>query len=117
MKVILSVLYLILTSLGLTFMKLGGESIVLDFKDGISFKIGFLTLIGFLCYIFSFLLWQKLLVSYELSYIYPILTGIVQIVVLLIAMFVFKESVNIYNIVGIVFIIIGVVLVSFKITK
>jgi len=117
MKVVLSALYLILTSLGLTFMKIGGESIVLDFKDGISFKIGFLTLIGFLCYMFSFLLWQKLLVSYELSYIFPILTGIVQIIVLLIAIFVFKEPVNFYNIVGIIFIIIGVALVSHRIAK
>ncbi len=90
MKLLFSILYLMCTSLGLLFMKLGGNSLSLTLKGAVTFKIGYLTCLGFLFYIGSFLIWQKLLVSSDLSYIFPILTGIVQIIVLLLGIFIFK---------------------------
>ena len=114
MKLLLSSLYLVFTSWGLLFMKMGGDSLMFSFKNGVQFRIGFLTLLGFIFYIGSFLLWQKLLVSSNLSYIFPILTGIVQILVLLMGVFIFKESVNITNILGIIFIMIGILLIAKK---
>lgn len=114
MKLFLSIMYLICTSLGLMFMKMGGDSLSISFKDAIQFKIGFVTCLGFLFYIASFLIWQKLLVSSNLSYIFPILTGIVQIIVLLIGIFVFKESCNTFNIIGIILVVIGIALIAKK---
>lgn len=112
MNWILSGFYILFTSLGVIFMKLGGDSIRLALGKGIEFKIGFLTLLGFIFYLLSFLLWQKLLVSYNLSYIIPILTGIMQVIVLLIGYFGFKETISIYNIIGVIIIVIGVVLLG-----
>ena len=112
LKYILTIIYLIFTTMGITLMKLGGDSISLGLKNGIAFKIGYITILGFLCYAISFLLWQKLLVTFDLSYIVPITTGIVQIIVFLLGLFIFKESVSVTGIIGIIFIIIGVVLTS-----
>lgn len=113
MKVVLTIIYIIFTTLGLFLMKLGGNSLSLSFQNGITFKIGFITLFGFLSYICSFLLWQKLLISFDLSYIVPIVTGITQIIILLLGIFFFKEQVNITGIIGAVLIIIGIVLMAF----
>lgn len=114
MNILLTITYLISTTAGMTLMKLGGDSLSLSLKKGISFNMEYLTFCGFLLYIISFLLWQKLLVAYNLSYIVPLTTGIAQILVLLIGYFIFKESFSIINVIGIVLIIIGVILVSNK---
>lgn len=114
MKYILTCIYIALTTGGLFCLKAGGDSLALSFKDGISFKIGFITTLGFLLYVCSFLLWQKLLATYDLSYIVPLTTGIIQIIVLMIGYFAFKETVSITNVIGIVAVIIGVVLISIK---
>lgn len=112
MKIILTILYLIFTTGGLTLMKFGGDSISIALKNGLSFKIGYITLLGFLCYLLSFLIWQKLLVTFDLSYIVPITTGIVQIIVLLLGLVIFQESISITGIIGVILIIIGVILTS-----
>ena len=70
--------------------------------------------LGFLLYIASFLLWQKLIATYDLSYIVPIATGIVQVVVLLGSYFLFKESMSFINVIGILMVIVGIVLISVK---
>ena len=113
MKYLLTIIYIAFTTGGIYCLKSGGE-LSLALKDGISFKMGYITLLGFLLYICSFLLWQKLLTTYDLSYIVPITTGIVQIIVLLLGCFFFKENINLMNVIGIVLIIIGVILVSIK---
>ena len=114
MKYLLTCIYIALTTGGLFCLKSGGESLILSFKDGISFKMGFITALGFLLYIGSFLLWQKLLATYDLSYIVPLTTGIVQVIVILLSYFVFKETISFMNIIGIAMVIIGVVLISIK---
>ena len=114
MKYILTAIYMALTTGGLFFLKLGGDSLALSFKDGISLKVGFLTTIGLLFYVCSFLLWQKLLATYDLSYIVPLTTGIIQVIVILLGCFFFKESISISHMVGVILVIIGVVLISIK---
>ncbi len=110
MKIMLTLTYIILTTTGLFLIKLGGNSLSLTFQNGINFKISFITLLGFLSYICSFLLWQKLLVSFDLSYIVPITTGIVQLIILLLGILFFKEQINIIGIFGSLLIISGIVL-------
>ena len=114
MKYILTIIYILLTTGGLFCLKTGGNSLSLVLKNGISFKIGYITTLGFALYICSFLLWQKLLANYDLSYIVPITTGVVQVIVLLISYFFFKENINAINIIGIVLVIAGVILISIK---
>lgn len=111
MKYILTVLYILFTTGGLFLMKAGGDSLAISLRNSLSFKIGYITLLGFLCYICSFLLWQKLLVTFDLSYIVPITTGITQVIVLLIGILFFKEQINIYGILGTLLVIVGVILI------
>ena len=94
-KYLLTGVYIIFTTFGLFFMKLGGDSLKIVLKPNL-----------------SFLLWQKLLVSFDLSYIVPIATGIVQIIVLLIGIFAFKEQVNSLGLIGSILIIVGIILLA-----
>lgn len=112
MKYLLTIIYVMCTTGGITFMKLGGDSLKLSVKDGLFFSMGWKTFIGFLLYLISFLLWQKLIVKYDLSVMVPIVTGIVQIIILLIGYTVFKESFNTLSIVGALLIIAGIVVMA-----
>lgn len=114
MKYLLTFIYVVLTTGGLFCFKMGGDSLSLSLKGGISFKVGFVTFLGLLLYIGSFLLWQKLLATYDLSYIVPLTTGIVQVIVLVMGYFIFKENISLINLGGIILVIIGIVLISIK---
>ena len=107
MKYLLTILYVIFTTSALFLMKMGGNSLTLTLKNSLTFKIGYLTLLGLLFYIISFILWQKLIVSFDLTYVVPITTGIVQIIILAGGVLFFKESINLTNLIGIILIIIG----------
>lgn len=111
-KFVLTAVYITITTGGIFLMKMGGDSLSLSLKNGFNFKIGYITTLGFIFYFVSFMLWQKLIVSFDLSYIVPITTGIVQILILIVAVLFFKETINIKEIMGVIFIIIGVVLIS-----
>ncbi len=114
MNYLLSGLYLLFTTCGVIFMKLGGDSLKISFSDGFVFKIGFLTFLGFVFYLFSFILWQKLLVTYNLSFIIPVLTSLAQILSVIAAFIIFKEPITVFKIIGIVLIIGGIALLSVK---
>ena len=114
MKYILTVIYICLTTAGIFLMKQGGNSLTVTVKNGFAFNIGYITLLGFICYLFSFLLWQKLLTTYDLTYIVPITTGICQVVIMLIGFLIFKEKINWVGIAGAALVIAGVVLIAFS---
>lgn len=113
MKYLLTFVYILFTTSGITFMKLGGDSLKLGLHDGFSLSMGWKTFIGFCFYLISFLLWQKLLVKYDLSVMVPIVTGIVQIIILILGYVVFKESFNLVSLVGALFIIVGIIMMAF----
>ena len=114
-KIIFIAVYLVLTVSGVVFMKLGGNPGTIAFKEGtLSFGIHWVSAIGFICYIASFLLFTRLVVAYDLSYIYPIITGIVQILTLIVSAIVFKEQMSIQSVVGAALIIIGIIVMNFR---
>ncbi len=112
MQYILALIYIFCTTGGITFMKLGGDSMHLSLSKGLSFKMGYQTMLGFFLYLCSFLLWQGMIVKYDLSIMVPIVTGIVQVIVLLIGHFIFKESLSLLGIIGAILIILGIVLMA-----
>ena len=114
MKYILSLIYIALTTSGLFCFKLGGNGLSLSLKGGINFKIGFITALGFVFYLCSFLLWQKLVATYDISYIFPLTNAILQVIIVLLGVMYFKESINVTNIIGMLLVIVGVVLISIK---
>lgn len=115
MNYILSSFYLLFTTLGVIFMKLGGDSLKFSIAStGFVFKIGLFTFLGFVFYLCSFVLWQKLLVSYNLSFIIPVLTSLAQVLSCIMAFVIFKEPISLAKIIGIVLIVGGIALLSVK---
>lgn len=94
-------------------MKLGGDSLKLEVGKNFLLAMGWKTFLGFLLYLCSFLIWQRLIVKYDLSIMVPIITGIVQILTVLIGHFIFKESLSEIQIFGVLLVISGIVLMAF----
>lgn len=115
MKYALVPIYLVLTILGLVFMKLGGNPGTISFRDGsFAFSMSTVSAIGFVCYICSFLLFTRIVVLFDLSFIYPLTTGIVQIITLVASYFVFKEKISVTGLVGAALVIVGIIIMNIK---
>ena len=115
MQFIIIGIYLLLTMSGLILMKLGGNTGRFAMIEGdINFGISPVSLLGFICYIGSFFLYTKMVVMFDLSYITPICTGIVQILTLVASKVIFKENITIQGIAGASIIIIGLLIMNWK---
>ena len=107
----LYLIYVFFTTGGLFCFKKGG-ALTCSLKDGLSLDMSWTTAIGFVLFCCSFLLWQHLVATTDISYLFPVVTGIVQVVVLLMAVFYFHENVSMKSLLGIFFILTGIFLVS-----
>ncbi len=115
MKIVLVIIYLVLTISGLILMKKGGNSGTLAIENGnANFAISLVSFAGLFCYLFSFLLFTKIVIMFDLSYIMPICTGIVQVITLIASKVVFKEEISVYGIIGASLVIIGIVVMNWK---
>lgn len=115
MEIVLVLIYLVLTISGLVLMKKGGNSGTINFNEGnIGFSINWISALGFICYICSFLLFTRIVIMFDLSYIMPLVTGIVQILTLVSAVVIFKENITKQGILGASIIIIGIIVMNFK---
>ena len=115
MQYLLIIIYLILTVSGLILMKKGGNPGSLAFESGnMNFGISLISLAGFVCYLGSFLLFTRLVVMFDLSYIMPLSTGIVQVLTLVASKVVFKEDISIQGIIGASLVIIGILIMNWK---
>ena len=115
MQYVLIFFYLILTVSGLVFMKLGGNPGTFAVKDGtMTFGLSVISGIGFICYLCSFILFTRIVTMFDLSYIFPIVTGIVQVLTLIASAIVFKEKMSVPAIIGAAIIIVGIILLNWK---
>lgn len=115
LQVIIIIIYISLSISGLVLMKLGGNPGTISMADGnVNLGISPISLIGFICYIGSFFLFTRMVVMFELSYIMPLTTGIVQVLSLVSSKLVFKEEFSTTGIIGAVIIIIGVIVLNCK---
>ena len=114
MKIVLICIYLCLTLSGLILMKKGGNpgSIKINKKD-INLSMSPISALGFVCYLCSFLLFTKIVVMFDLSYIMPIVTGVIQVLTLILARIIFKEKITKLSNVGASLVIVGILLMNF----
>lgn len=116
MQFILIFVYVVLTLTGLVLMKKGGNPGKVNFnKKELSLSMSPISAIGFVCYLCSFLLFTKIVVMFDLSYIMPIVTGIVQVMTLIVASLFFKEKIDKKSIIGASLVIIGILVMNLKI--
>lgn len=113
MKIVMVIIYLVLTVSGLILMKKGGNSGSIAIENqNFNFNINLISAAGFVCYLFSFILYTRIIVIFDLSYITPICTGIVQILILVASKIVFKENMTTTSIIGASIVIIGVIIMN-----
>lgn len=67
---------------------------------------------GVCCYLAAFVLYWKLLDTLKLSYVQPVLTGATIALVVISSIILFKESFNMYNVIGLLLIVSGLFLVT-----
>ena len=116
MKLLVVAIYLLLSSGGLVLIKLGADSMSVTINKGaFSLSMSWISILGLICYIGSFLLFSFVLVKkFDLTYIMPIITGISQVLVIVAGLTIFKEHINNFGIIGIFLVIAGIVMLNIK---
>ena len=116
MKIGLIIIYLVLTMAGLILMKRGGNPGSLSMAGGdVNFGINLVSMAGFICYICSFLLFTRMVVMFDLSFIMPLSAGIVQVLTLIASYFIFKEQIGVKGVIGASMIIIGIIVMNLRV--
>lgn len=110
------ILYIVFSVGGLILLKLGSDTLSMTIKNGnLGLSMTYISLLGFIAYIISFLLYTFCIIKkYNLSYIYPLLSGLTQILVVLAGVCIFKEHINIPSGIGILLIVVGLILLNIK---
>jgi len=108
--------YTILAVLGMVLVKLGSKNPLELTTSGkvLSFSLGYVTLAGYACYILSFFTYMTLIVQVDLSYLLPIGTGCVYILIMAASIFIFKEKITFAGMIGNALVLIGVLVVGFN---
>lgn len=114
---ILILVSVLLGSVGQVLVKYGITGVELDLSirhlipSIISIIKNIPVMCGIVSYGVSFLLWIKVLSKVELSYAYP-MVSMGYVLVMIFSYFIFKENISLTRIIGVIFIMIGVVLVA-----
>lgn len=117
-KIFLVLIYVILTILGLILMKLGQNTGTISVNQGeVLFSINYISLLGLISYILSFLLYTRIIVNFNLSFIVPVTAGIVQILTLGFGIILFNETISKLSIIGVTLVIVGIVIMNIKVSK
>lgn len=116
MNYLLCIIYLLFSVSGLTFMKLGAINTRLpSIKIPIvGMQLNAVSILGYMCYICSFLLYTVIISKFNLGMIVPLLSGIVNILVFVVALIIFKESATLYSVIGMILISLGIILMNIK---
>jgi len=108
-------IYIILSASGLFLMKLGFEgSAVAISRNLLKIDVNPVLLLGMLCYIASFFMFIYIVGKNNISYIFPISAGIMNIVTFALGALVLKEPVSVYSVLGVALVTAGVVLMNLK---
>lgn len=110
---LLFILYVVLSTSGLILVKLGGQATSFQITNAIfSFSMSFTMILGFLCYMISFVLWMVIVSKSEVSYIVPLGVACTNIAVLLGSKLILQEHVSLGTVIGTAIIIVGIVIIQ-----
>lgn len=107
------ILYILLSASGLLLLKksLINDLAILNLSNIKNLLLNWYFIFGFLFYASSFLTWLYILSKKEISYAYPIVVGLSYFVIVLSSLIIFKESLTLNKIIGIVLIGIGIIFI------
>lgn len=107
--------YIFFTISGLTLMKMGGGQLSIGIKEGIfQFNLGVRLLMAFMMYGVSFILWSRIVAASDLTYIMPVSSAVVNILTLIVGIIIFKETMSIMQVIGMVVVTLGIVMMNIK---
>lgn len=113
-KLVLGV-YVLVASMGLILFKLGSnDDFAIRFDERIHIQVNRWILLGLFFYAVSFCIYMYLISQNDLSYIIPVTTALLYIVIFFASYFIFKEALTAVKITGIVLILGGLVLLNLK---
>lgn len=114
MQIFMIILYAAISVTGLTLVKLGSGN-PLSFSvggTGFSVCIGWVTLLGVVLYIVSFLIYMTLVTKNTLTYLTPVSSAVVYILTTLVSLVVFRENMTPLQWIGWTLILVGVFLMN-----
>lgn len=113
MSTLLIILYVVFAVGGSTLIKYGSlaKSVVMFTLPVVHTNFSLVSLLGVLCYGFSFLLYVLLLSKFDLSFISPITIGVVYVLLMFTAALLFSEQFTVLKTIGCVMILSGVLLI------
>ena len=116
-NIILTFIYIAATTSSLILFKLGNNQVrtILSFQSGeIQAKIGGLSVLGLMLYIVSFILYMVIITRYNLTYIVPIISGIVYVVIFIASIVFLKEKISFLTVTGVIVILIGIIIMNIR---
>lgn len=111
---VLFTIYVILASSGLILFKLGSEGIAINFIKGINISINWLSVLGIVCYMASFILWLVIVSKVKLTWAFPLSVALINTIIFVMSSIIFKETISLTQIAGVILISIGVGLIGIK---
>lgn len=114
MSILLLISYVLSTSFGLIFIKLGTENgLPISFiENSLRFNFSFYSILGIFLYGLSFFLYIYLISKFELGFIIPLTTALVYVMIFIASFLIFKEAFTIMKVAAISLIIFGVILLN-----
>ncbi len=108
------IIYVILSAMGLTLIKIGtGQDISLFLNaKGFSLRLNWILVIGMLVYIISFLTSMLVMKNMNLSIFYPVSAGLIYIVICGLSYFVLREKISINQWIGMSVILVGIIIMN-----
>lgn len=114
-KWVLIVIYMFFSASGMILFKKGTQDdpLMINIIQGVfSFRISLVSLLGLICYVCSFLMNLFLISKYNLSYIVPITTGFIYVVIFVVSATVFHESISLMHVIGATVVLLGIVMIN-----
>jgi drug/metabolite transporter (DMT)-like permease len=112
---LLFALYIVISASGLLFIKAGGNDLVFGINSGkLNLVINLKMLLGMFFYVCSFLLFLYIMPKFNLTYIYPVSAGILYIIIAIAGVLILKETITLWQFIGMAFILIGVIAMNIK---
>ena len=112
---ILVAIYLFCTVEGLTLVKLGADHNQFSAASSFfSLSLSYTTILGLVLYIVSFVMWVVIVQKFDLSYIQPLTTGLSYILIIGASLFILKETISMYQWIGLGCILVGVVFMNLQ---
>ncbi len=115
MTILIFIAYSLFSGIGLILLKMAVSSskFVFDIKAMIDF-VSIKLVIGFSFYVIGFVLWMIILSKFKLNFAFPIAMSLFFIVSSIGSLMVLKESFSIGQIVGTLFCLIGIIIITIK---